>query len=113
MARQLRFIKGLIEDNPSTWHSRSVNKRDAGQLGGRRKSPAKQAASRQNGARGGRPKRAEALLRDMRALYEKLAPKCPEIDPGDLSLIVERMCRRPGSGRRFFIHPLPGGGYGV
>lgn len=90
-----------------------MNKRDSGQRGGRRKSPAKQAAARRNGAHGGRPTRAEALLRDMRALYEKLAAKCPEIDPGDLTLIVERMCRRPGSSRRFFIHPLAGGGYAV
>jgi hypothetical protein len=49
----------------------------------------------------------------MRELYEKLAVKCPEIDPGDLNLIVERMCRHPGSGRRFFIRPLAGGGYAV
>lgn len=90
-----------------------MNKRDAGQLGGRQKSPTKQSAAKRNGMQGGRPKRAEALLRDMRALYEKLQAKCPEIDPGDLNLIVERMCRRPGSGRRFFIRPLAGGGYAV
>jgi hypothetical protein len=49
----------------------------------------------------------------MRALYEKIRGKCPNVDPEDLLLIVERMCRQPGSGRRFFIRPLEGGGYGV
>jgi hypothetical protein len=49
----------------------------------------------------------------MRDLYEKIHAAAPAIDPGDLLLIVERMCRRPGSGRRFFIRPLKGGGYGV
>jgi len=90
-----------------------MNKRDAGQRGGRRKSLAKQAAAKRNGLQGGRPTRAVALWRDMRALYTKIQAKCPEIDPGDLNLIVERMCRRPGSGRRFFIRPLAVGGYGV
>jgi hypothetical protein len=90
-----------------------MNARAAGKLGGKRKSRAKRAAARRNGALGGRPKRAEVLLRDMRAMYEKIRGKCLNIDPGDLNLIIERMCRRPGSGRRFFIRPLEGGGYGV
>ena len=91
----------------------NMDKRDAGQHGGRSRSLAKQTASRRNGVLGGRPTRAKALLCAMRRLYEHLHGKCPEIDPGDLSLIVERMCRRPGSGRRFFIRPLEGGGFGV
>jgi hypothetical protein len=49
----------------------------------------------------------------MRALHQKIRLLCPTIDLDDLSLIVERMCRRPGSGRRFFMRPLEGGGYAV
>ena len=90
-----------------------MDARAAGRLGGKRRSLTKRASSRRNGALGGRPKKAELLLREMRALYEKLRGKCPNVDPEDLILIVERMCRRPGSGRRFFIRPLEGGGYGV
>jgi hypothetical protein len=89
-----------------------MNARAAGQLGGKRRSPAKRVAARRNGALGGRPKKAEVLLRDMRAMYAKIKDRCSDIDPGDLGLIIERMCRPPGSGRRFFIRPLEGGGYG-
>jgi hypothetical protein len=90
-----------------------MNARKAGQIGGRQKSPAKRLAARRNGALGGRPKKADVFLRNMRALYKKLHDKCPHIDPEDLILIVERMCRLPGSGRRFFIRSLESGGYGV
>jgi hypothetical protein len=89
-----------------------MNARAAGQRGGRRKSPAKRVAAQRNGALGGRPKKVEMLLRNMRAVYAKIKDQGLNIDPGDLGLIVERMCRPPGSGRRFFIRPLVGGGYG-
>lgn len=87
--------------------------RDAGQRGGRSKSSAKRAAARRNGRGGGRPNKAQDLLRRMRAVHERIKDQCQNIDPHDLWLIIERMCRRPGSGRRFFIRPLEGGGYGV
>jgi hypothetical protein len=85
----------------------------AGRRGGQRKSPAKRAAARRNGARGGRPNKAQALVRRMQVVHAKIKDQCRSIDPHDLWLIIERMCRQPGSGRRFFIRPLEGGGYGV
>jgi hypothetical protein len=86
--------------------------RDAGRQGGQRKSPAKRAAARQNGARGGRPSKVQALLRRMRVMYAKIGDQCRHIDPGDLGLIIERLCRAQNSGRQFFIFPRKGGGYG-
>ena len=89
-----------------------MDRRDAGRRGGRRKSPAKRAAARANGARGGRPTRAEALVRRIHTLHQRVVAAGLDIDPGDLGLILERLCRAPGSGRRFFIRPRKGGGYG-
>lgn len=49
----------------------------------------------------------------MRTLRAKILSVCgDEIDPGDLDLILERLCRKPGSGRVFFIRPRERGGYG-
>ena len=87
----------------------TVNARTAGKKGGRSKSAAKQAASRKNGARGGRPSAARALLKRIVAAQADL--QLPDIDPGDLGLILERLCRAPNSGRRFFIRPIKGGGF--
>lgn len=87
--------------------------REAGRQGGQRKSAAKQAAARRNGARGGRPGRLQALLRRMRAMHAKVEGRLPDMDPHDLDLIIERLCRRFGDGRRFFIRPRIGGGYEV
>jgi hypothetical protein len=89
-----------------------MNIREAGQKGGLSQSSAKRAAAKQNGTRGGRPKQAHVLLRRMRALYAKIGDQCRHIDPGDLGLIIERLCRAPNSGRQFFIFPRQGGGYG-
>jgi hypothetical protein len=89
-----------------------MNARDVGRRGGQRKSPAKRLAAQRNGARGGRPTKAQALLRRMRAVYATLQDQELNIDPGDLGLIIERLCRTPNSGRRFFIRPRKGGGYG-
>jgi len=89
-----------------------MNVRDAGRSGGQRQSPAKRAAARRNGARGGRPSNAQVLLRRMRAMYTKIGDQCRDVDPGDLGLIIERLCRAPNSGRQFFIFPRKSGGYG-
>jgi hypothetical protein len=89
-----------------------MNPRVAGRRGGQRRTAAKRAAARKNGARGGRPSRVEALLGRMRAMHERLAKQRLDIDPDDLDLIVEHMCREPNSDRRFFIHPRRDGGYG-
>jgi hypothetical protein len=43
---------------------------------------------------------------------DRVAPRFPDIDPGDLLLIVESVLRPPSKNRRFFVRPLPrGGGY--
>jgi hypothetical protein len=47
----------------------------------------------------------------MQAARAKLADRNLDIDPGDLDLILERLCRTPNSGRRFFIRPRQGGGF--
>ncbi|HEX4455293.1 MAG TPA: hypothetical protein VH143_30745 [Kofleriaceae bacterium] len=88
-----------------------MNARDAGRRGGRQRSAAKRAASRRNGALGGRPTKAQTLRGDMQAARAKLADRNLDIDPGDLDLILERLCRTPNSGRRFFIRPRQGGGF--
>ena len=49
---------------------------------------------------------AERLARRVRAAHERLAPLLPDIDPGDLGLILEAIFRPRGSGRRFFLYPL-------
>lgn len=48
----------------------------------------------------------------MRALHEKIQGHHLDIDPGDLGLILERLCRGPSSGRRMFIRPRKDGGFG-
>jgi hypothetical protein len=48
----------------------------------------------------------------MRAMHAKIEPHHLDIDPEDLGLIIERLCRAPNSGRRFFIRPRKDGGFG-
>ncbi len=57
-----------------------------GRLGGRSKSAVKRAAARLNGARARKVQ--DACLR--------LAPQLPELDPGDLRLIVRCLLLPPG-----------------
>jgi hypothetical protein len=89
-----------------------MNAHDAGRRGGQSKSPAKRSAAKRNGSRGGRPRKVQALLRRMRVMYVKIGDQCRHIDPGDLGLIIERLCRASNSGRQFFIFPRKDGGYG-
>jgi len=43
---------------------------------------------------------------------DRVAPRFPDIDPGDLLLIVESVLRPRSKGRRYFVRALPqGGGY--
>ena len=65
-----------------------MNARQMGRRGGLSKSSAKRAASRRNGARGGRPREVDRLAGKIRAVCARLAPQLPQIDPGDLRLIV-------------------------
>jgi hypothetical protein len=54
---------------------------------------------------------AERLARRVLEAQARLQPLLPDIDPGDLGLILERILRPVGSGRRFFIRPRDDGGY--
>ena len=47
----------------------------------------------------------------MMALAAKLAPRLPDIDRGDLLLILECIVRGPGSGRALFIREVKPGVY--
>lgn len=48
---------------------------------------------------------AEALARVI-ALRDRLAPLVPDMDPGDLMLILESLLRPIGSGRRFLLREI-------
>jgi hypothetical protein len=53
----------------------------------------------------------DELLRQTMALRDQLAPRLPDIDPGDLVLILQSLLRPIGTGRRFFLRKLPSGGH--
>ena len=54
---------------------------------------------------------ANALLERVIALRDELAPRFPDMDPGDLMLIIEMMLRPLGSGRRWFLTEIRPGVY--
>jgi hypothetical protein len=56
---------------------------------------------------------AEELIARIEAMRDRLAPQFPDIDPGDLLLIIKALLRPPGSRRRFFIRKLGPGRYVV
>jgi hypothetical protein len=43
---------------------------------------------------------------DIEAEKRRLAPLLPDIDPGDLDLILHSLVRPFGSGRRFFLREI-------
>lgn len=104
-----------IRQNLTKCYADCMDRRAAGRRGGAQKSLAKQDASRKNGRKGGRPRKAilhaKALVERMRALYANIGHRCLDVDPDTLGLIIERLCRQPGDGRQFFIYPRSGGGY--
>jgi hypothetical protein len=57
------------------------------------------------------PDEAEALAARVIALRDRIAPLVPDIDPGDLMLIVESLLRPFGSGRRFLLREIRPGVY--
>jgi hypothetical protein len=54
---------------------------------------------------------AEALAARVVALRDRIAPLLPDIDPGDLMLILESLLRPFGSGRRFLLREIRPGVY--
>ncbi len=53
----------------------------------------------------------EAFADRVREARDRLAPRLPEIDPGDLLLILQSLLRPPGWERRFFLRSLRPGVY--
>jgi len=68
---------------------------EMGRRGGQSKSAAKRTAARRNGARGGRPRDVDLLARKVRDVCARLGPQLPEVDPGDLRLIVRSLLLPP------------------
>ena len=79
-----------------------------GRKGGKSRSPRKQAAARKNGARGGRPRKAELFAREVTSVSIRLAPVLPSIDPGDLQLIVRQLLLPPQRRARFLFRRSDG-----
>jgi hypothetical protein len=84
--------------------------RQMGRRGGQSRSAAKIAASRRNGALGGRPRNVERFARQVRDVCARLSPELPEIDPGDLRMIV-RSLLLPPQRRAVFIARRKDGRY--
>jgi hypothetical protein len=88
-----------------------VDARSMGKKGGRSRSAAKVAASRRNGRRGGRPRKADVFARKLQRVCAEIGPQLPEIDPGDLRLIV-RTLLLPAAQRAVFVTRRKDGRYG-
>ena len=51
----------------------------------------------------------DSWVRRVLAERDRLAPRFPDMDPGDLLLILQSLLRPPGRERRFFLRsPRPG-----
>jgi len=87
-----------------------VDARQMGRKGGKSRSAAKSAASRRNGARGGRPRDIDRFARRIRDVCQQLAPQLPAVDPGDLRMIV-RCLLLPPARRAVFIARRKDGRY--
>lgn len=55
----------------------------------------------------------EDFIRRVEELRDRLAPRFPDIDPGDLLLIIKGLLRPPGPRRRMFLHKARPGSYVV
>jgi len=54
---------------------------------------------------------AERLRGAVLEARQRVAPLVPDIDPGDLLLILQSLLRPIGTGRRFFLRRRDSGGY--
>jgi hypothetical protein len=54
---------------------------------------------------------AEQLVAKVIAQRDRIAPLVPDLDPGDLMLIIESLLRPFGSGRRFLLSEVRPGVY--
>jgi len=87
-----------------------MDARQMGRKGGRSRSAAKAAASRQNGTRGGRPRNAELFARRVGEACARVGRDLPDIDSGDLRMIV-RCLLLPPARRAVFITRRKDGRY--
>ncbi|HEX4386876.1 MAG TPA: hypothetical protein VH083_28170 [Myxococcales bacterium] len=87
-----------------------MDAKDMGRKGGRSRSPSKRIAARRNGKRGGRPRQVDVFARQVTEECRRLAPLLPQIDPGDLRLIVRCMLLPPAK-RCVFIARRSDGRY--
>jgi hypothetical protein len=55
----------------------------------------------------------EDFVRRIELMRDRLQPEFPDIDPGDLLLIIKALLRPQGARRRFFLRKLRSGGYVV
>lgn len=81
-----------------------------GRRGGRSKTEAKRSAARRNGLRGGRPREVDRFAREVRETCLRLSPQLPDIDPGDLRMIV-RALLLPAARRAVFVSRRKDGRY--
>ena len=58
-----------------------------------------------------RPRPKQDLVARVFRARDRVAPDLPDMDPGDLLLIVESLLRPFGSGRRFFLREIRPGVY--
>ncbi len=47
---------------------------------------------------------AKELVEKLEEARRKVAPKLPDMDPGDLVMILVSLLKPLGSGRRYFLH---------
>jgi hypothetical protein len=57
------------------------------------------------------PAEKEAYRLKVLSEFERLRAQLPDIDSNDLMLILASMHRPFGTGKRFLLRPLPGGGF--
>ncbi|HET6202660.1 MAG TPA: hypothetical protein VFI25_07645 [Planctomycetota bacterium] len=53
----------------------------------------------------------EAFADRVREARDRLSPRLPEVDPGDLLLILQSLLRPPGWERRYFLRSVRPGVY--
>jgi hypothetical protein len=53
----------------------------------------------------------DQLVKDVEETRLRIGASLPDIDPGDLVLILQSLLRPPGTGRRFFVRQVHPGVY--
>jgi hypothetical protein len=53
----------------------------------------------------------DELVERLHELRKRVAPRLPDMDPGDLLLILEALIQSPAANRRFFVREIRPGVY--